>query len=162
MSPSQQVREGAISNYAEPVAPAQESWEPSGWEREQAAIEAQRKARDEASDSELGAAAAPRRGAMGIWMKSLGSMGFLLGSACAGYFAHQMGYDWRASATIAALAGVAGGAAGVMLPLLLRAIGWAILAALAGSVGGAALYVLMRVAPAFVDRIMDVIRDVIR
>lgn len=162
MSSSHQLREGAVSDYGRPIAPAEGSWERPDWQREQQAIETQRRARDEPPGTGSSVVAdTGRRSAMGSWMKALGSLGFMLGGASAGYFAHQMGYDWRATWTIAGLVGIAAGSVGVMIPPLFRALGWTIVAALAGGAGAAALYALMRVAPAFVDRIIEVLREVI-
>ena len=92
------------------------------------------------------------------WIAALGGVGFAAGFAAAALFASDMGYDWRLAAQIGALGGVASGAIGAMIPPVARAIGWAVVAAGSAAVGGTALWLLSRIAPAFVERVLELLR----
>jgi hypothetical protein len=146
------MQDDASSSFARATSPVPGSWERPQWAQEQLAVESRRTPLDMATDDATDSAQPKRRLTPGFWSKALGATGLVLGTVGAGVLAHQMGYDWRFTALIAALVGIAGGALGAMLPLLLRALVWAILAALIGSVGVGALYLLLRLAPAFVER----------
>lgn len=88
------------------------------------------------------------------WMSILGVTGFVLGSVCGGWYASRMGYDAGLSSLIGVLIGTAVGGAGMTIPPLFRAIGWGVLAAATGGVGAGALWILTKVAPALVERIL--------
>ena len=102
--------------------------------------------------------ACARRQTTWWWIAALGGVGFAVGFAAAALFASDMGYDWRLAAQIGALGGVASGAVGAMIPPVARAIGWALVAAGSAAVGGTALWLLTRIAPAFVDRVLELLR----
>ena len=150
----QQSQDGAHTLYVRAASPAPASWERPGWEDERLVADDYRRPPLVTTpvDEPAPPTSSRRRLTGGFWSRALGFTGLVLGAAGAAVLAHQMGYDWRLTGTIAALVGVAGGAAGVTIPLLLRAIGWLILAALVGLVGAASLYALMHVAPVFVER----------
>ncbi|MEO7965767.1 MAG: hypothetical protein ABIT38_17795 [Gemmatimonadaceae bacterium] len=88
------------------------------------------------------------------WMAILGAIGFVAGGGIAGAFAWRMGYDLRLSSAIAFLAGTATASAAMVIPPLARALGWTMLAGAVGGVGAGALWLLTRIAPALIDRIL--------
>lgn len=87
------------------------------------------------------------------WSAILGVTGVVLGGAAAAAFARQMGYDWPLVTQIGVLVGVASGAALAALPPAVRALGWAAIAGGFAALGAGALWLLTRIAPAFVERI---------
>jgi hypothetical protein len=77
----------------------------------------------------------------------LGAVGMVGGAAALGALAYRVAHPLGDVALIAALGGVAGGAAGASLPALARAIKWSAIAAVILAVGAAALWAIHQVDP---------------
>lgn len=84
----------------------------------------------------------------------LGAAGTTGGAALLGVLAYRVAHPLSTVTLIAALGGVAGGAIGVSLPALGRALAWSAIAASALAVGGAALWAIHQVDPLLIRQIV--------